>query len=363
MVGALWVAASLACRVPPAPEALVFRGPPPSEAGRFCAWFGDARGGTLYFGTSAFWWAMRRAGGDPTAEVRVPGPQQVGRFDLEALRFVEPLDVGHEEARGGVWDVLAHPNGRVYFTRYFDAAGFVDPTSGEVRRLDEAGTGLNELALGPDGTILATRYGGPAPQGSVVVLGADGAVRDEHALAAVPGYRAAAKSVAFDPLRREIWVNTDLFPEDPDGEIRHDVRVLGPDGDERLRFEDPEVQFMIFEPDGTGLFAERAGAKLWLRVRPPERADAPLSGRRILLDGAFPADHDFVQEIRVGEDGTAIVTRWSGRIHLVRSDGRARRLALPRPDEGGLYYTAVATDGRICATHCGEVTVVCHDAR
>jgi hypothetical protein len=359
LIGALLAVALFACRLPLAPEAEIFRAPAPSEAQRYCAWFGDARDGTLYFGMAAFWWAKRQAGGDATAELRIPGPQPVGRFDLRALRFLEPLEVSTTQAHGGVWDVLAHPNGRVYFTTFFDAAGWVDPETGEVRRLPGAGPGLNELALGEEGAILVSRYGGPGPQGSVVVLDPEGSVLAEHRLSPVPGFRVAAKSVAFDPLRREIWVNTDLLPEAPDGEIRHDARILGPDGRERLRFAHPEVQFMAFAPDGTGFFAEREDMRLWLRVRPPERAAEPLAGRRILLDGAFPAALDFAQEIRPAADGSVIVTRWSGRIHRVRPDGRVQHFDFPHPVEGGLYYSAVLDGGRVCATYCGEVSVVC----
>jgi len=95
--------------------------------------------------------------------------------------------------------VLAHPNGRVYRTTYFDFAGSVDPASGEVRESPAAGLGLNELALGVDGTLLVTRYGfGADSRGSLVVLSESGAVRAEHVLGNPRGWRAAARSLAFD---------------------------------------------------------------------------------------------------------------------------------------------------------------------
>jgi hypothetical protein len=328
---------------------------------KHCAWFGDERDGVLYFGESPFWWALRRAGGDPLADTALPGPLRIGRFELDAERFAPPIELQPGGARSGIWDVLAHPNGRLYFTSLFDPAGSYDLATGAVSRFEAAGSSLNELALGPGGSVLATRFGGPGgANGSVVVLGEDGAVLAEHVLAATEGVRAAAKSLASDPVRREIWVNTDLFGPGP--EVRHDVRVLGPDGTERLRFARPEVQFMAFDAGGTGWFAELDGALLTLRIRTPEQAATPvLTGRRVPLDDAFPAELDFVQEVRPAPGGRAVVTRWSGRVHVVDRDGSVRSVDLPRLEPGGLYYTGVLADGRICATHCGELTVVCED--
>jgi hypothetical protein len=347
-----------------APSAQVRSASAPSNAEEYCAWYADSDGQVLYFGASPFWSALRKAGGDPTADMRAPGPQFVGRFDLERLAFAEPLVVGGHDARVGVWDVLAHPNGRIYFTTYFESAGYVDPVSGRVRRFEAAGTGLNELSLTADSEILATRYGtSEGGAGSVVVLDTEGAVLAEHPLEAPEGYRAAAKSLALDPVRGEIWVNTDLLPEARgEGEIRHDTRVLGPGGRERLRFERPEVQFMAFGPDGTGYFAERDGPLLNLRIRPPERAGAAIfTGRIVPLDDAFAGDQDFVQDIHVGGEGRVVVTRWSGRIHLVNRHGEVELLQLPRPGGDGLYYTGVLAGERLCATYCGGVTVVCQD--
>lgn len=336
----------------------------PSPLEDYCAWFGDARDSMLYFGAAAFWSTYRAAGGDPRADLRQTGPQFIGRFDLRRSRFEEPLAVGGPEARSGVWDVLAHPNGRIYFTTYFEPAGYVDPQTGRVRRFEAVGQGLNELALSSSGDILVTRYGmGVGGQGSVVVLDAEGGLRAEYPLEAPEGYQVAPKSLAFDPLREEIWVNTDLLPEaEASGEIRHDTRVLGPDGSERLRFERPEVQFMTFGPDGTGYFAERDGALLNLRIRTPDRAgSAILTGQLVPLDDDFPADLDFVQEIRVDARGDATLTRWGGRIHLVSREGKASAVQLPRPGGDGLYYTAIRQGNRLCATYCGGVTVVCRE--
>jgi hypothetical protein len=345
-----------------APPLLVLTASPPSAAEQYCAWYGDARDHVLYFGVSPFWPAFRDAGGDPTADLRAAGPQLVGRFDLKRLAFEEPLAVGGPDGHSSVWDVLAHPNGRIYFTTYFESAGYVDPVSGEVRRFGSAGLGLNELSLGEDGAIIATRYGrSGGGGGSVVVLDAEGSILAEHPLAAPEGYQAAPKSLAFDPVRGEIWVNTDLLPTaQGEGEIRHDTRVLGPDGHERLRFERPEVQFMRFGPDGTGYFAERDGPLLSLRIRSPERAgSAILTGRIVPLDDEFPGDRDFVQDIQLGDGGTVVLTRWSGRIHLLSRSGSTQVIELPRADSEGLYYTGVLAGDRLCATYCSGVTVVC----
>src|SRR5690606_31766900 len=106
---------------------------------------------------------------------------------------------------------------------------------------------------------------------------------------------------------------------------------------------------------------------LWLRTTAPGRARGPRSGRAVLLDGAFPAELDFVQEIRELADGGAIATRWSGIVHVVDGAGAVRTRRLPRPEPRGLFYTAVparpdaARDPLpLCATFCGAApAVVC----
>ena len=191
----------------------------------------------------------------------------------------------------------------------------------------------------------------------MLVLDAEGRVEAEHVLADVPGYQTAAKSVAFDPLRNEIWVNTDLIPRDPEVATGFDARVLDRKGREQLRFEEPETQFMTFGSDGTGFFAESEGSQLWARIRRPAEAHAgPRAGRRVLLDAAYPGELDFVQEIQLAADGSALFTRWSGRLHRVWPDGRAEQMSLP---PGGLYYTGVVRGERVCATRCQGVEVVC----
>jgi hypothetical protein len=361
-VGATAALGAWGCTAGEPAEPIAYAEAAPSVEEQYCAWFGDARGRVLYFGEAPFWWALRKdQGQDPRADLHLPGPQRIGRFDLRRRKLLPPLDLGGGGSAAGTWDVLAHPNGRVYFTDFFGASGSVDPETGAVARFDALGSGLNELALGPDGHLFATRYGSEqSKDGSLVAFDADGALLAEHPLAPPPGYHIAPKSVAWDPLRREIWLNTDLLPVAPGQPVRHDARVLAEGGAERLRFETPEVQFMAFSGDGTGWFAEAHGSELRLRVRAPERAaSALLTGRIVPLDDAFHAGADFVQDIHPDpEGGEAVVTRWSGKVHVVDRAGGRRDVELPVRD-GDLYYSGVRAGGAVCATRCGTVDVVC----
>jgi hypothetical protein len=348
---------------PSEPEARVFKAPAPSESERYCAWFGDARERVLYFGESAFWSASRdesgRLGADPFGDLRSAGPLHIGRFDLARERWLEPLDVGEPDERSGVWDVLAHENGRVYFTNFWGPAGWVDPASGEVVRFPDLGRGLNELARGPGESLFVSRYIDPddVPGGSIVHFDSDGRLLADHHLRAPAGYLAAPKTVAWDPVRREIWVTSDLFPTAGHA-VRHDAYVLDEHGAELRRIERPEIQFVVFAPDGTGYLAEVEEGELWLRITAPGGG----SERRLLLDGAFPMTLDFAQDIKLTPEGGALVARWSGRLHEVDARGELRSDRLPRVAPDGLYYTAVRDDGRICGTHCADVQIVCQDA-
>ncbi len=342
-------------REAPLPEAEVATAAQPEGSERYCAWYGDARGGLLYFGESAFW-SAERAHADPLADRLVPGPRRIGRFDLSRRRLLAPLDAGSGERPTGVWDVLAHPNGRVYFTTWFDSMGFVDAQSGEVRRLEALGRNLNEIAPGPGESLLVSRYGsadGGPGDGSVLVVGLDGERVAELPLAPPAGYRVAPKTVGFDPARDEIWVTTDLFPS-TSGPIRHDAYVLDRSGREKQRTLRPELHFVAFGPDGTGLLAEVDGTRLVLRVRPPAGPD-----RRLLADDAFAAGLDFAQDIHFAPDGRAVVTRWSGVVHVFDPPGSLTTLRLPPVEPAGLYYSGVLAGDRVCATHCGGLTVVC----
>ncbi len=96
----------------------------------YSAWFGDSDGRILYFGLSPFWTLWWDWGGDPRADLQARGDHLIGRFDLSRAQFLEPLRVRSHapEARSSVWDVLAHSNGRIYYTTYFEEIGSVLPT-------------------------------------------------------------------------------------------------------------------------------------------------------------------------------------------------------------------------------------------
>lgn len=350
---------------------MIIAAPPPSELEAYCAWYGSARDGVLYFGEAPFWSAMRAAGGDPTADLRAPGPQLVGRLDIANASLLPALHVFGvlgQESRSGVWDVLAGDDGRVYFTTYFESAGVVEPVSGLADSFHALGKGLNELASGPDGSVLASRYGGPAGEhGSVLWFTPEGALVAEHRLEGGDAEIVAAKSVAYDPRRRQIWVNTDRIPRVAGGAVTHDTRVLDLEGRELARIDSPEIQFFTFEPDGTGLRVERVGRRLLLRVIPPGVSSAvSATGRTLVLDDGFAAGMDFAQDVTRGDDGRVVVTRWSGRVHVIELAGggpvRAWSVDLPRHGDGSLYYTGVIGAGRLCATECLGVSITCVDA-
>jgi hypothetical protein len=363
--GIAWLLLGLGCaRRPlepaatPAPEPLREAAPAEPAPGT-CAWFGDARDGVLYFGESAFWHAMHEAGGDPRGDLVSLGPQRVGRFDLAREAMLPPLATARRLAHSGTWDVLAHPNGRVYFTSFYDPSGWVDPRSGAAQSFETAGTGLNEIALLPDGRLLATRYGAAGGgDGSIVVLAADGRVEREIPLVPEPGAVVAAKSIAYDVIRDVAWVNTDVIPQDR-SPTRFDARVVElATGREISRFTEPELHFPRFDHTGRGYFAWVAGSRLVLRITDPGRALAADAGREIVLDAAFPRGLDFVQDVREQADGRVVATRWSGRVHVVSGDV-VRSVALPRDAGQGFYYTAVATGDRVCATYCAGIEVRC----
>ena len=326
---------------------------PPSTAEDYCAWYGDAREGVLYFGEAAFWSAMRAHGGDPRGDMAISGPQFVGRFDLRAERMLPALDVTAPGARSGVWDVHAHPNGLVYYTTFYEAMGAVDPATGKVRRFPELGLGLNEIAAGPGDSILVTRYAATGPEsgepGSLLVVSPEGTLIAEHSLPAPAGYVAAPKTPALDTATGDYWITADLLPKTESGTPGNETFVLGPNGTARRRIETPEIQF-VADGVGTGfLRAERTGSKLDL-VHP--------SGR-VVIDANFAVDFDFAQDVKPSRDAETVVTQWSGLIHRVTADGAVRTHQFPKLEDGGLYYTGVQTGDRICATYCAGVQVIC----
>jgi cyclohexadienyl dehydratase len=334
---------------------------------RYSAWFADSDGRVLYFGLSPFWELWWERDGDPTADLEEPGDHLIGRFDLEASRFLPPLRVrsAGPDARGSVWDVLAHSNGRVYYTTYFEEIGWVAADGSEVRWLDGLGRGFNELAEGPDGSVYVTRYSDAprAPErrayGAVVVLTPDGELVREIRLEPEGGAFTAPKSIAVDPGSREIWINTDTFPAT--GAEEHEALRIAPDGRvlER-RAGPPELQFVHFDARGRGWFAEVAEAELSLRV-----TEAGSTARELELGPLAPLD--FVQDIRSTPQGGAVLALWSGRVWLVEPAGDAflcadLQLELPDdcvPPQGrSILYTALVHGEFVFATlACGPTVL------
>ena len=332
----------------------------------YSAWFADSDGQTLYFGLSPFWELFWRSGGDPRADLEEPGDHLIGRFDLTTERFLSPLRVRHASprSRSSVWDVLAHSNGRVYYTTYYEEMGCVDPLSGATRAFPGLGSGLNELTEGPGGNIYVTRYAsspGPAGEryGAILIVAPGGELIREIRIPSAPGAFTAPKSIAVDPQTGEIWLNADRFLAS--GGVGHETLHLAADGTviERLSGS-PELHFVRFDPDGRAWFAEDADGMLRLRVS----LDGREVGRASL---GLRAPLDFVQDIHFSADGTAVLAFWSGRIFLARQEaGRlsttALRFGLPRecrpPGGRSVLYSAFATDRWIYATlFCGPTVL------
>lgn len=364
-------AVALACASPGPPPPRIHTLPqPPGSPEHYCAWYGEARGPTLYVGISAFWSSSARHAGDATADLQVPGPQWVGRFDLASERWLEPLRTSEEPRPGGTWDVLPRPDGRVAFTTFFGSAGRVAP-DGTVERFEAAGTGLAEIAPGPGEGLVAARY---REEGGAVVLSDAG---EPVAWLASPR-PAPAKSAVWDAGRGWVWILADRpqgsgWPQHPawavDLEGRPRIALAGPEPH-------PELQFARFDARGAGHLALVQDDRLVLRpVAPGEPLDlrdlSPLTTAppAILLDDAFAASHDFVQDLQLGPDGRLVVTRWSGIVHVVSPGGEVRTRRLPRGDGTGpdLYYTGVLVPAtrdrpeRLCATRCRSIEVVCSD--
>jgi hypothetical protein len=342
----------------------VFRAPELSESGeRYSAWLADERDGVVYFGLSPFWTALW-ATGDPTADLRVPGAHLVGRFDLASESFLPAL-VAREagpDVRSSVWDVLAHPNGWVYYTTFYEEMGRVRPATGEVEHFPALGRGLNELALGPRGEIYVTRYGSGLDDpkrtgdGALVVVSETGSKLDEVPLHARDGAVTAVKSVAVDPRSGRVFLNADVLLDGGGVEFANfvleaDLSLL------RVSDGDAELLFIAFDRNGRMFAVEDDAGRLRLSLRDGERERATLD-----LGARVPAD--FAQDIHFAPDGSAAIAFWSGRVELVRErDGRLEhaRIELDKPGDCGppagrsLVYSAFATARAVYATlYCGE---------
>ena len=365
----LLVVVLLACaRLAPPPDTAVFT-MDPANAGveRYHAWFGDSDGELLYFGLSAFWDAHAEHGRDPTADLLEPGDHLIGRFDLRTERFLAPLRVrDHDlDTRSSVWDVLVHPNGRIYYTTFFEPMGSVRADGSDARIYPELGSGLNELVLGPDDLIYITRYGRsdpPPPElglGGIVVITPAGELVRELVVPSEPGTYTAPKSVTVDPTNGDVWLNTDTFG--PGGATWHETLRLGPGGSVLERTDgDPDLLFLRFDAAGRGWFAERAGETLRVRVL---HDGVTLIDREIGPLGAI----DAVQDIWFAPDGTAVLTRWTGMVHLLHLGPQGfgqTDLALSRRHDCGasraapLVYTGVLYADHVYATmYCGATVL------
>ncbi len=368
MAGALVLGLCACTTFLPGRDPTVFRAPDVGSAEeRYSAWFADERDGIVYFGLSPFWTALWESG-EPGADLRVPGPHLIGRFELASESFLRPLELAAaaDDVRSSVWDVLAHPNGWVYFTTFFEDMGRVNPSTGAVEYFPAVGRGLNELALGPHGRVYVTRYGsgiepaaGASQDGAVVMISETGEKLAEVALHALPGSVTAVKSVAADARSGSVIVNADVLTPGNGvafARFRLDAelgRVEGPE------FE-PELLFATFTPGGRGYLVEDDDGRLRLLIR-----DGSMERAVLLLGPRVP--HDFAQDIHVADDGTAAIAFWSGRVELVRErDGvfEHASVTLEKPDDcappdhRSLVYSAFAERGFVYATLFCGVTIL-----
>ena len=102
------------------------------------------------------------------------------------------------------------------------------------------------------------------------------------------------------------------------------------------------------------------GALRYVELGPgePRWQLSPSSGQ--VLDPRFPDRFDFAQDVAFGPAGEIVITRWSGRIHVLGpGDDQRRDLQLPRSDPSGLYYSSGLADDTVCTTYCADVAVVC----
>jgi hypothetical protein len=320
----------------------------------------------LYFGLSPFWTLWWESGGDPRGDLEMPGDQLIGRFDLRRRAFLEPLRLrtAAEGARSSVWDVLAHSSGRIYYTTFFEDAGWIAADGSAGRRFPHLGRGLNELAEGPGGRVYATRYA-DAPEradassfGAVTVFEPDGAlVWETRFERAADGSFTAPKSLAVDPSSGEVWLNTDTF-EAGGALARHETLRLSAEGELLERRAGPEeLQFAAFSPRGHGWFAEAHDGWIWLRMRTAAGSEQRLRLTRL-------GEVDFVQDIDPGAGGSAVVTLWSHRAFAVQASSAglvAREVHFRAPSDcepRSLTYTAAEWDGELYATlFCGPTVL------
>ena len=334
---------------------------------RYSAWFGDVSGAVLYFGLSPFWTLWWESGGDSSVDLQQPGDHLIGRFDMEGERFLPPLRVrpAGPDSRSSVWDVLAHSNGRIYYTTYFEEIGSVRPDGSDLETFEWLGVGFNELAEGPRGRIYVTRYSNRPSRvsqqefGSVVILTPEGKLEREFRFEQREGVFTAPKSVAVDPGTGEIWLNADVFSRD--GDVSYATLRLSAEGEVLERSSAaPELHFVAFGRDGVGWFAEDRDGELWLR--------ATRGGQEIASSRLGPrAALEFVQDIKPAGEGEAVLALWSARAFLASltedrlavSEIRFERPPDCVPPRGrSLLYTAVRHRDSIYGTlFCGSTVL------
>ncbi len=258
-----------------------------------------------------------------------------------------PLEVPGE---GEVWDVLALGS-RIYFARFFGSPGWVSRSGHGGAVWKHLGTGTSELAAGPGETLLFADYA----HSRLLSVGRDGENPKVFPLTGPGTLQIAPKSVAYDPVRREIWVIADRLGSEGEAKTR-DALVLDETGELLRHITDREVQFATFAEDGVGAIVDVASEALWLRFR--EAGETAF--RDILLDARFPRTVDFAQDIVLTRSGGAvdgIVQRWSGIYHRFGSRGAVETGHLG-DGRGGLFYTGVPVGDRVCATLCRDATVI-----
>ena len=195
------------------------RAPRRARDERYCAWYGAAASDdVLYFGQAAFWSAMARAGGDPTADLRQrrPAADRPLRPRRRALAAAARRRA-RPESRSGRLGRARGRRRRGLLHDVLRGGRIGEPATGRVRRLALGGA-LNELAEGPDGTVVATplRLGRGRGDGDVIAFDRQGHTVRRWSLAAPPGYRVAPKTPLWDALRSELWVTADQLPDRAD---------------------------------------------------------------------------------------------------------------------------------------------------
>ena len=99
----------------------------------------------LYFGKAAFRNTLRQTA-QATADLAKSEPHRSGRFRLAPAAGMPPPVGIAADRPSGVWPGFPHaPGGDLYFTPFFERAGYWDPEGGGIRRLSELGTGPNPM--------------------------------------------------------------------------------------------------------------------------------------------------------------------------------------------------------------------------